>query len=174
MIALRTGRLAALVLALALVVGACGTDEPAELPTNDGGDVAAGACLIGDPDCDDMGVQPTDEPLLIGDEPAGDADPGTFVLGNGMSVQEATAQPIDGGFAITAWYLDDGSGARLCDGLLESFPPQCGEPSIAVDNSVGVQIDELRTEGSVTWSDQPATIVGEIVDGVFVVQQIDG
>jgi hypothetical protein len=91
-----------------------------------------------------------------------------------MSVEDALAVSIDGGFAISGFFLDDGSGPRLCDALAESFPPQCGGASIELDNSVGVELDGLVTEGAVTWTEQPTVLVGEIVDGLFVVQSING
>ena len=164
--------------ALAMALAACGTggtnDSTSELPVNDGNGLTAGACLAGSEDCDDLGVLPSgdDEPLFVGDEPVtpGPGDDDGLVLGGGMSIDEALANDIDGGFAIMGFYYDDGSGPLLCDALAESFPPQCGGPSIPLDNSVGVELDGLQTEQGVSWTDQPAVLVGEIVDGVFVVQ----
>lgn len=161
-------------LAFALVAIACGGDSEAELPLNDNNSPAA-ACLADDPDCQDLGGQPTDEPLFVDDEPV-DAppteDPGVLI-GRGMAISEVLATDIDGGFAIEGFYVDDGSGPLLCEALAESFPPQCGGASIGVDNSAGVELDGLQTEGAVTWTDQPAVLIGEVVDGVFVVSPME-
>ena len=161
----------------ALFAVACGGGEDsAELPTAD--DLGAATCLADDPDCQDLGPLPTDdEPLFTDGEPTDGEDGDAIVqplVGGGVEISEALTSDIDGGFAIVGFYLDDGSGARLCEALAESFPPQCGGVSIPVDNSAGVELDELQTEGSVTWTNQPAVLVGEIVDGVFVVTPISG
>lgn len=134
------------VLALALVLAACGDSGAAADP-----DPAAGACLVGDPDCDD--VPGTTGPPI--DPPA---------LG---AVPVADARGIEGPFAITGYYVDDGSGARLCEALAESFPPQCGGASISLDPG-GVPIANLETAQGVSWSNEPIVVEGEISFGVFM------
>ena len=164
--------LAALV--LAVVAAACGgADEVAQEPGTGAIPPAAGACLAGDPDCDDLGGQPTgDEPLFFEDEPTDGAPPsdgGQPLVGGGLTISEVLESQIDGGFAISGFFYDDGTGPLLCEALAESFPPQCGVASIPVDNSAGVELDGLVTEGDITWTDQSAVLIGEVVDGVFVV-----
>lgn len=160
-------KIVALLAALALVAVACGGDDEAALPVNpDSGTdqpPAAGACLEGEPDCQD-----TLEPLP-GEEPI-DLDPSTGqpIVGGGLSVAEVLASDIDGGFAIAAFYFETSEGLLLCDAIAESFPPQCGGERIEVDNGAGVEIGPLQTEGEVTWSPEPVSIIGEVVDGVFV------
>lgn len=39
----------------AVALAACGTEPAADAPVDSGGEPAAGACLVGDPDCEDMG-----------------------------------------------------------------------------------------------------------------------
>lgn len=166
-----TRSLAFVALVLALMAAACGGGEDAaELPINDTPG-AASACLADDPDCQDLGGQPTDEPPFLDDEPTDGEPPsdGEPLVGGGMSVADVVATDIDGGFAITGFYFDDGSGPLLCESLAESFPPQCAGASIPVDNSAQVELDGLQTQNDVTWTDQPAVLVGEVVDGVFVV-----
>ena len=164
-------------LALALFAAACGgSEEQLEEPSAGDTPPAAGACLAGDPNCDDLGPLPTgDEPLFTGGEPtdgAPPADAGQPLVGGGLSVSEVLETQIDGGFAIAGFYFDDGSGPLLCEALAESFPPQCGGASIPIDNSSGIELDGLVTESAVTWTDQAAVLVGEVVDGVFVVTPI--
>ncbi len=59
--------------------------------------------------------------------------------------------------------------ARLCEALLESFPPQCGEPSVVIAN-----IDELdatfTTEQDVRWTDLPVDVVGTVDAGVLTLE----
>lgn len=175
-------RFVALVAALMVVLAACGSeaDQVSELPTNDNpGDApaAAGACLEGEPDCIDTGVI-TDEPLpLPGDDTddAGSSDDGGTVVSGGMTVDggltisEALASDVTGIIAVQGFLLDDGTGARLCEALAESFPPQCGGASIPVTGYEEVLDVPLQSEQSTTWTDDWVTFFGEIVDGVFVV-----
>ena len=163
--------------ALAVVAVACGGGssdtleaEPASLPVNDGGNVAAGACLAGAEDCQDMGVQPDLEPPLLAGEPVADvadSDVVTPLVGGGLSVADVTSTDIDGGFAIEGFLVDTGDNAFLCELLAESFPPQCGGERIPFDNSAGIEFD-IETANGVTWSNDLIVVVGEVIDGTFV------
>jgi hypothetical protein len=161
-------RRAVAVVVLALALAACGggDDDTAGLPIDDApGDTpgAAGACLVGEPDCQDtLTPLPGEEPIDL------DPDTGGPIGSGGLSVGDVIATDIDGGFAIQAFYFADDSGTYLCDALAESFPPQCGAGRIPLDNSAGVDLGPLRSEQGVSWSDDFVTVVGEVVDGVFV------
>ncbi len=55
---------------------------------------------------------------------------------------------------------------RICSAILESFPPQCGEPSLVV---TGWDIDtdpRAQTEGDVTWV-EGVELAGTISDGTL-------
>lgn len=56
--------------------------------------------------------------------------------------------------------------AKLCEALLESFPPQCGEPSVVIAN-----IEELdatfTTEQGVSWTDLSVGVVGTVDAGAL-------
>ncbi|RZV45503.1 MAG: hypothetical protein EX267_05260 [Acidimicrobiia bacterium] len=167
-------RLVAVVGLLALVFAACGSDETTnELPGDAGaggdgsglvadlpvdssgggdGDVA-GTCLAGEPVCEDT--------FPDSGEPPVPPPPG-------LAITSVVDTPIDGGFVISGFYFDDGTGARLCEALAESFPPQCGGASIPFDNTAGADLGVLSIEQGVTWSDQPVLVEGEVIDGVFV------
>jgi hypothetical protein len=164
---------------IALVAVACGSDSPAaddqQVQGLDTSSPAAGACLAGDPDCQDLGPLPSgDDPLLPG-EPAGDpvGGPVTPLDGGGLSVGDVVRNDIDGGFAIQGFYFDDGRGPRLCDALAESYPPQCGGDVIPFDNTAGIDLGPLQNANGVTWSDGFVVVVGEVVDGVFVATPIE-
>lgn len=69
----------------------------------------------------------------------------------------------------------NGQPVRLCSAILESYPPQCGEPALEVR---GLDLDSLsgvsgtREGESVTptlWSDRPIQVTGTVEDGVLVV-----
>ena len=167
-------RLAALLAALALVAAACGggtaeTDEPAnaDLPIN-----PAAACIETEPDCQD--TIDTDEPLFLDDEPRDSAEPpavvngGALVPGGGLTISDALAGDDLGIFALQGFIVADDAGPQLCELLAESLPPQCGGATVELAGLDMIDPDELSEAQGVTWSDQPITLVGEIVNGVFV------
>jgi hypothetical protein len=137
-------RLTLFSLILALAVAACtGSDSGSTEPG------VADTCLAGAPDCEDT---------VSSDLPA-------TVPERGVSVADATAQPIDGAFELRGFFFVDDAGARMCETLLESFPPQCGGASIAVGD---FEVDlPLSSEAGVSWTDSVVFLEGQIVGGVF-------
>jgi hypothetical protein len=130
-----THRLAAVAAALALAVAGCGaeTDEPTSEP-------------------------PAEDPLP--DDDGGDASGGTTMTV--YSVPEARAMAGEGSIHVTGLLIDSGSGWRLCELVLESYPPQCGGDALTGDG-VEPSLFPLEEEGNVRWQ-TGATVVGE-VDG---------
>lgn len=120
----------------ALVLAGCGEESPTE-----------------------PGVE---EPLVPGeDRPAvGGA------MGPGLTVEEAVASDAQDPLLVNGFLVADGDVVRLCSVLAESFPPQCGEPSLQV---VGVDLDDYptQTDSGVTWTDAQVQILGEVDDGVL-------
>ena len=68
----------------------------------------------------------------------------------------------------------EGEPVRMCSAILESYPPQCGQPSLEVR---GLDLDSLdlsstRPDDDVTparWSDRSIQVTGTVEDGVLVV-----
>lgn len=77
-----------------------------------------------------------------------------------FSVGEALQEAPDTSMHVVGLLIDDGSGWRLCDGVLESYPPQCGGPSVIVE---GVDPEQfvLEEASGVRW-DADATVVGRL------------
>ena len=149
-----------LIAVLALLVAACGSDE-AELPlapTDDNPPPAAGACHEDEPDCDDtpgdIGA-PVDLP---------DVDPTDIVELFGVDALVDSAP--EGVVTAQGFYIDDADGTRLCSLLAESLPPQCGGASIPLEGPVAF---ETQTSQGVSWTDVPVVVVGELIDGAFVI-----
>ena len=95
----------------------------------------------------------------------------------GLSIDEALASELDGPLMVKGYVVAaEGGPVRLCSALLESFPPQCGEPSLVVE---GLDLDALdglkstaRDGGIVAearWSEQPVSLLGTVEDGVLTV-----
>jgi len=165
-------RLPAVLLGLALVGTACGNGTTEGL--DDSRLPPAAACEEGTVDCNDT-PQPGDDDLFPGGEPQdgaapieGPTDSGMLVDG-GLTITEALDGEATGVIAVQGFYLDDGAGARLCEALAESLPPQCGGASIALGDGALDVIDPDETQESqgVTWTDNAVTIVGEIIDGTL-------
>lgn len=126
-----------------------------------------------------------------GSDEGGDGDTATTVLtsgggggvspvsavGPGISVADALASTLGGPLLVNGFIIvDDGGLVRLCAALMESSPPQCGEPSLLVDNidldSIGALNSALPVEGgirTVSWTDQPVQLLGVVGDGLLTV-----
>jgi hypothetical protein len=56
--------------------------------------------------------------------------------------------------------VDPNGNARLCEGLAGSYPPQCGEPSVAVTGLDPRVLEHPETASGVTWGE--ATLRGRL------------
>jgi hypothetical protein len=56
--------------------------------------------------------------------------------------------------------VDPDGNARLCEGLAGSYPPQCGEPSVAVAGLDPRVLEHRSATGGVTWCE--ATLRGRL------------
>lgn len=109
-------------------------------------------------EADDPGSAPSvEEPP----PPAGDADqdPGGTTV-SVHRVSEAMAAEVQGSIHVVGLLIDDGSGWRLCELVLESYPPQCGGERLVVDGLDPAELP-LEESGGVRWQTD-ATVVGEI------------
>lgn len=92
--------------------------------------------------------------------------------GSGLSIEEALASELPGPLLVNGYLLVDGGEVRLCDGLAESYPPQCAGPSLDV---LGYKLLEQRrlykTSGGVTWSDEPVQLLGVVEDETLTVRE---
>lgn len=151
----------------ALLAAACAGNteggDPAALPPNAGDTpAAAGACLEGEPDCNDTGDMAApglpDSGGPVQDLPT-----------TGLSVSEALASTVTDRIAVRGFLVVDDDGARLCDALAESYPPQCGGDSVpVVEYEEMVDVPLMEAQG-VSWTDTVVTFCGELIDGVFSV-----
>jgi hypothetical protein len=144
---------------LVLLAGAaCGTGETDPDTTNTTEPVSQGYCAPDVPDCEDT--------IVIDD--GGSAAPSAGMLADGgLTVSEALATDATGVIAVRGFYFEDDSGRRMCELLAESLPPLCGGAELPLGESAQ-QFGGLRTTQGVTWSDRPVVILGEIVDGVLI------
>lgn len=86
---------------------------------------------------------------------------------NNMSIAEALRKQPDGVINVRGFLYQYNGDVQLCDELLESFPPQCGSPSLVVR---GLDLDTIpdlvRAEGCV-WTKQMIEVSGILRDKVL-------
>lgn len=189
---LRLSRIIALFAVVVLIAAACGSedsdvgtpaaptpvaaDSPSGLPPNPNPDETpdiGGTCLEGEPECNDTplpGQEPTDLPPPL-EEPEPILSSGQLVDG-GLTVPDALATDATGIIAVKGFLVVNDDGARLCELLAESFPPQCGGASISITNYDEVLGIPLSNAQGVSWTDDHASFLGGIVDGIFVVNPL--
>lgn len=183
MTGLRLGRVPAIVVTMMLLAAACGggasDGDPASIPIKDNPGETPGvsaACIEGEPDCNDtlvVGEEPQDRPSE-GEEPVvgtggGVVSSSGMLVDGGLTVSEALTTDATGTIAVKGFLVEDGSGARLCEALAESYPPQCGGASIPVVGYEEVLSAPLSTAEGVGWTDVSVSLLGEIIDGTLVV-----
>lgn len=105
---------------------------------------------------------------LLGGCGDGEAEPpgaGAAAPGEALTVSEALATDASEPLLVRgALVAVDGQPPRLCEVLLESFPPQCGQPALVLEGADLSAFGPLQTEGGVTWSDDQVSVLGT-VDG---------
>ncbi len=90
-------------------------------------------------------------------------------VGPGISIGEALTSNLAGPLLINGLLHVRNDQARLCETLMESFPPQCGGRFLEVEGLDLMTMDGLRNEGVVTWSDQPVQVLGTVEGEVLTV-----
>ena len=88
-----------------------------------------------------------------------------------ISIDEALASDSDEPVLVSGNLLAALDEVRLCEALVESFPPQCGGASLAVLGLDLDAIDGLLTEGDVGWTDRPIQLLGVVSDGTLTVSE---
>lgn len=81
---------------------------------------------------------------------------GVPIPGGGLTVSEVIASDLEGPLQVKGYVID----GRLCEAILESEPPQCGEPS-------------LRIEGELPQAapEEQVSLLGTVEDGTFVLSE---
>jgi hypothetical protein len=83
--------------------------------------------------------------------------------------QALTAKPSET-LLVRGVLIASGRTVRLCHAILESYPPQCGGPSLVVRGLDLDTIGELTSANGVTWSDREVRLRGVVTDGTLSVR----
>ncbi len=92
-----------------------------------------------------------------------------------ISVPEVVAGRDGRYVSISGYVLWDDVNARLCEVLLESFPPQCGGLSVVIVDPIQLDSElQLEEELGVRWTDNEVVIGGYFEDGqLLLLEQTD-
>jgi hypothetical protein len=166
----------AVVSVVAVVVAGCSVaSEERSGPGADGVPVVVVECAEEVADCDDTLI--TGEDTVIdgtlppaptdgeGQEPVSSG----FVVDGGIDIPDAIAYEGTEVVAVRGYFVAGESGARLCEALAESYPPQCGGVSVAVANPELLSHVVLVEEGGTQWSEDYITVLGQVVAGELTI-----
>ena len=90
---------------------------------------------------------------------------GVPIPSGGLSVSEALASDLDGPLMVRGYVILRDDEYRLCEAILESDPPQCGEPSLRIE---GPQREDLQ---SLATNEAQVSLLGEIDDATIRVSE---
>jgi hypothetical protein len=90
---------------------------------------------------------------------------GTSVPSAGVSVEQALQMKTDEPLLVKGFLVLDGGHARLCSALAESYPPQCGGPSLIVEGLPPSNRQGLKEAEGVAWSEREVAFLGTVDDG---------
>jgi hypothetical protein len=76
-----------------------------------------------------------------------------------------------GDINVLGYVVIDQNGSRFCAVLRESFPPQCGTPSVDLVDLDTAAVD-LQQEQDVQWTDDIVVLLGRYSDGTFTVLDV--
>lgn len=72
---------------------------------------------------------------------------------------------------VSGFVLSDGASVRLCEVLMESFPPQCGGLWIVIANPEGVDVELQQEAEGVRWTDNAVAVEGRFDGQRFVLTE---
>lgn len=81
------------------------------------------------------------------------AGPATSDVAGPITVEQLLARSSDAPVAVRGLLHVEQGTARLCAAILESYPPQCGEPSVELVGLDGSTVEGTTTAQGVTWKE---------------------
>ncbi len=89
--------------------------------------------------------------------------------GGPITVAQLLARSSDAPISVQGLLLVDQGSARLCGAILESYPPQCGAPSVELVGADIGAIDGTTTVEGITWKEGAVLNLERAPDGRFTV-----
>lgn len=84
-----------------------------------------------------------------------------------LTVEQLVARSADGSISVQGFLIEKDGVTRLCAAVMESYPPQCGEPAVEL---VRLDLDEVagtQTDQGVTWKEWVVMTVQRRQDARF-------
>jgi hypothetical protein len=103
------------------------------------------------------------------DADRGSPGAGTPVPGGVLTVEQALAYEGDEPVLVSGHVLARDGEVRLCSGFAESHPPQCADPSLAIEGLAVSNVANTRSAGGVTWTDGAIELPGRVSGTTLVV-----
>ncbi len=86
-----------------------------------------------------------------------------------LTVEEAVRAEGEGPVRVRGTLIADTQAVRLCSAILESYPPQCGRPSLVVRGLDVVGVSNMEQAKGVGWTSREVTLAGTVESGVLEV-----
>jgi hypothetical protein len=86
-----------------------------------------------------------------------------------LTVEEALEAEGEGPVRVRGSLFAEAGDVRLCSAILESYPPQCGQPSLRVRGLDVVGVSNMEQAKGVGWTSREVTLAGTVDGGVLEV-----
>ena len=90
-----------------------------------------------------------------------------------ISVQQLVARSADTPVTVQGLLHVSGGIARLCAAVLESYPVQCGQPSVELVGLDPAAVEGVTTAGGVTWKERAVLVLERVGAGRFAVVDVE-
>ncbi len=100
-------------------------------------------------------------------------EPTTSDASGPITVEQLLARSLDTPVAVRGLLHVDQGVARLCAAILESYPPQCGEPSVELVGLLPSAVEGTTTAEGVTWREGAVVNLARTADGRFTVVDVE-
>ena len=160
----RSGSLILLLVGV-VVLSSCAVSEERSGPGADGVPSVLVACAEDALDCQDTLVTGGEDPRAPDDD--GSSSSGMVI--EALSITDALSYQGSEPIAVAGYVVRTQEASRLCDGLAESYPPQCAGESIEITNPDTADAFTLIEEGNVQWSPERVTVIATVTsEGITI------
>ena len=100
-------------------------------------------------------------------------EPATTDTGGPITVDQLIERSADTPIAVQGFLHADGNATRLCAAVLESYPPQCGEPAVELVGLDLASVTGTTTDQGITWKEGAVLNLERAADGRFTVVDVE-
>jgi hypothetical protein len=125
-----------------------------------------------EPVATDTGAPTTVEPATTDTGGPITVEPATTDTGGPITVDQLIERSADTPIAVQGFLHADGNAARLCAAVLESYPPQCGEPAVELVGLDLASVAGTTTAEGITWKEGAVLNLARAADGRFDVVDV--